>query len=441
MSLTYAKWREMIDASPVVRPERLIGTGGLVVLSPHPDDETLGASALIVGAAEAGRTVALVALTDGDGSHRNSASHPPERLAALREREQAAAMAALAPDAEILRLRLPDGASMHHPDFAGAAEKVAALCTRIGATALATTPPGDNHPDHDAAAALAARVCELLPGLRLLAFPIWSVRTDGAASAEAEDAAYVPFRLETPVERKAAALACHATQLGGVITDDPSGFTLPDWFLDHHSAPYEPVFWTRRRAPLPGPEHFRKLYGEDGDPWHVRSAPYERDKRAHVAESLAGSRFRSLLEMGCGEGHLTAKLAAVCDAALGVDLDAGIIARATAFHADVDNLSFAVAHLPDGFPDGTFDLFVLSEVLYFLDESGILALVRRMTDAAKPGATAVLVDWLGSTDTPLSGEDAADFFIAAAGAGWALVSTERQPGYRVDRLELHPALP
>ncbi|WMS44543.1 bifunctional PIG-L family deacetylase/class I SAM-dependent methyltransferase [Acuticoccus sp. MNP-M23] len=438
MSLTYADWRAMIAQAPVARPERLIGNGGLVVLSPHPDDETLGASGLIAGAHAAGRKVALVALTDGDGSHRGSRTHPPARLAALREREQAAAMDVLAPGTEILRLRLPDGASMHHADFGGAAESVAALCTRIGATALATTPPRDNHPDHDAAWALAAQVEQMLPGLRLLAFPIWSVRTEPEADATAERAAFIPFRLETPAQ-KSAALACHATQLGGVVTDDPSGFTLPDWFLSHHSAPHEPVFWSRKRAPLPGPAHFRKLYGDDGDPWHVRSAPYERDKRAHVAGSLGDAWYNSLLEMGCGEGHFTAMLAERCDRALGVDVDPGIIDRAAAWHAGQSNLSFALAHLPDQFPEGTFDLFVLSEVLYFLDENGIAALIRRMEQSAIKGATAVLVNWLGDTSAPLSGEMAADLFIAMVGEKWELTMTERRPGYRVDRLLLRPA--
>lgn len=43
-----------------------------LILSPHPDDETLGAGAVVSEAAKAGRLAGVAYLTDGGASHRLS---------------------------------------------------------------------------------------------------------------------------------------------------------------------------------------------------------------------------------------------------------------------------------------------------------------------------------------------------------------------------------
>ena len=65
---------------PVAPLEALVGDKGLVVVAPHPDDESLGCGGLIAEARRLGRAVRLVVVTDGCGSHTHSALYPPERL-------------------------------------------------------------------------------------------------------------------------------------------------------------------------------------------------------------------------------------------------------------------------------------------------------------------------------------------------------------------------
>ncbi|WP_062209814.1 bifunctional PIG-L family deacetylase/class I SAM-dependent methyltransferase [Aureimonas sp. AU12] len=429
----YGEWRARHEAAPVTDPLTLIGAGGLVVIAPHPDDESLGAAALITAAALGGRKVGLVALTDGEGSHRGSTEWPAERIAERRRSEQALALRELgAGEAEILRLALPDGASRWHPDFALAADAVAHLVDETGATALAATVGFDPHPDHEAAALLAEAVAALRPGLRILLYPVWSLRHPDDHPVEVE--ALHPFRLVTPLAEKARALARHETQMGGVVHDDPDGFTLPDWFLRHHQSPFESVFWRRRPGRPPGPEHFAALYAGNGDPWHARTAAYEIAKREAVLAFLGDARFGAALELGCGEGHLTAALAALCDRAHGLDGDAGIVSRATLAHDGVPGLGFTHGRLPADFPAGRYDLVVLSEVLYFLAEPEIEAVLASAAAQCEPGATMLLVNYLGPTDTPLSGDDAADFLIASAAHHWSLERSERAEHYRLDRL-------
>ena len=58
--------------------ERL-GDGGLVVIAPHPDDESLACGGLIAEAHAEGRPVRVVIVSDGTGSHPASKTYPRAR--------------------------------------------------------------------------------------------------------------------------------------------------------------------------------------------------------------------------------------------------------------------------------------------------------------------------------------------------------------------------
>ena len=84
---------EAVKALPVAPLATLVPEGrGLVVVAPHPDDESLGCGGLIVQALADGRAVRVVIVSDGCGSHPNSKAYPHERLRALRESETVAAL-------------------------------------------------------------------------------------------------------------------------------------------------------------------------------------------------------------------------------------------------------------------------------------------------------------------------------------------------------------
>ncbi|HTZ42978.1 MAG TPA: PIG-L family deacetylase [Jatrophihabitans sp.] len=139
----------------------------LVVVAPHPDDETLGCGGLLHDAARAGREVRLVAVTAGGGSHPGSTRWPPAELVARRRAERAAALARLGlPGCPVHELDLPDGAVTRHRDeLAGA---VRALC-RPGDVLVAPWRY-DGHPDHEATA---EAVLAAAPAGTVLQVPIW----------------------------------------------------------------------------------------------------------------------------------------------------------------------------------------------------------------------------------------------------------------------------
>jgi len=180
--------------------------------------------------------------------------------------------------------------------------------------------------------------------------------------------------------------------------------------------------------------HFARLYAASSDPWGFRTSGYERDKYAETLAALPAHRFRSALEVGCSIGELTRRLAPRCDRLLGLDLSDAALREAAAACAGLAGVAFRQATVPADWPDGPFDLVVLSEVLYFLVPDDLAVLARRCLDSLDPGGIVLLVDWTGPTDDPLSGDDAADLFIAHAAPSLRPVRQDRRPGYRLDLL-------
>ncbi len=210
--------------APFADLDAIVGTGGLVVLAPHPDDESLGCGALLRAAASAGRRVAVVVVTDGSRSHPSSPSVSADALAWLRAREVRSALAALHPDIALLELGYRDGEAPDGlPGAAVAAHAIAGAVDGVGATALVAAWRGDPHKDHAATAVLARRTLRLRPGLRLWSYPIWG-RFEPAS--EAAPKRIVRFDAGPNRAAKKAAIASHRTQMTRMIDDDPLGFMM-----------------------------------------------------------------------------------------------------------------------------------------------------------------------------------------------------------------------
>ena len=139
--------------------ERL-GDGGLVVIAPHPDDESLACGGLIAEAHAKGRPVRVVIVSDGTGSHPASKTYPRARLRELREHEAVEAVGELGlePGQQVVFLRLPD---RFVPSDGARAEKAIARIVKcveeVGARALFVTWRHDPHCDHQACYRIARR--------------------------------------------------------------------------------------------------------------------------------------------------------------------------------------------------------------------------------------------------------------------------------------------
>ena len=181
-------------------------------------------------------------------------------------------------------------------------------------------------------------------------------------------------------------------------------------------------------------DYFERLYGEDLDPWRFRTSPYERDKYQATLAALSRPRYGCGLEAGCSIGVFTRALAARCDRLLAIDVSDRALAQARHACAGIDGLKFRRAALPAEFPRATFDLIVLSEMLYYLSPADLDATAERSLDALRPGGEVLLCHWLGETDYPQSGDEAADRFIAATSGRLQVRFRRREPAYRLEVL-------
>ena len=124
-------------------------------------------------------------------------------------------------------------------------------------------------------------------------------------------------------------------------------------------------------------QHFDQLFADNDDPWAFRQRWYERRKRALTLALLTRARYASVFEPGCANGELSAELAPRCDQLLCCDT-----ARAAVSLAKTRLLGFAHARvqelrLPEQWPEGRFDLIVLSEWCYYLDTQDLHHLIDR----------------------------------------------------------------
>jgi cyclopropane fatty-acyl-phospholipid synthase-like methyltransferase len=185
-------------------------------------------------------------------------------------------------------------------------------------------------------------------------------------------------------------------------------------------------------------EHFQHIYQSNEDPWAFGTSPYEQAKYRRTLEALEGRHFTSGLEVGCSIGILTRMLAGHCDRLLGIDIVEQPLQAARVRCADLRHAHFQQMQVPGQWPDGCFDLIVFSEVLYFLNPADIEQCAQRAVASLLPDATVLLANWLGQSDDPCTGEEAADRFIAATRPVLQVDHADRQIGYRLDRLRKMP---
>jgi LmbE family N-acetylglucosaminyl deacetylase len=373
-------------------PLDLTGVRRLVVVAAHPDDESLGTGGLVARAVALGIPVTLVCATDGEGSHPDSPTHTPADLARRRTEEADRAARELGVDDAVLRLGLPDGGVGGHTDFL-----TTTLVELVGdgrSTVLAATWSEDGHPDHEAvgrAAATAARRTEAT----LWEYAVWFWHWAGPDDPRADRFRALPLT-ETDRAAKQRAIAAHTSQVTPLSTLAGDETLLPPEFLAHFDTPHEWFVVTRGRD---CPDHeLDRLHQRSADPWGVDSRWYEERKRALLLAMLPRPRFDRVLEVGCSTGALTEVLADRADHVLGVDRSPAALTAARRRLADRPGVELADMDLPTIWPEGVFDLVVVSEVGYFLSPAAADELAARTAASLAPDGVVVLCHWRHPVD-------------------------------------------
>ncbi|WP_245534546.1 bifunctional PIG-L family deacetylase/class I SAM-dependent methyltransferase [Sanguibacter keddieii] len=420
----------------------------VVVLAAHPDDETLGAAGLVHRLAATGARVTYVIASDGESSHPGSPTTTSTALARARREEVVAAVDQVAPGAAVHLLGLPDGGLREHravlratlDALVGAAS--AAVVTGERRSADSDIPPdegnpsvlvvapwaGDGHRDHRIAGEVAREVADAR-GLSLLEYPVWFWHW---ASPEDPDQPWTSMRrLDLDTDDLCArrrAMSEHRSQVAP-LSDQPGDEALlgPE-MLQHFDRPNE-VFVvhgaggasaasppdTARTASDSTPaaagstsslgeEFFDRFYAGKADPWGFESRWYEERKRAVTLASLPRQRFRSALEIGCSTGVLTAELADRSDSVLGVDIAAAPLEAARRRLGG--RARFEQLTTPDEWPEGEFDLVVLSEVGYYYGHDDLATMLDRAVGSLASDGVLLLCHWRHPVaEYPLGGDE------------------------------------
>lgn len=419
------EWDAAFRSAAVARAD--LGFASLLVVSAHPDDETLGVGGLMALAARRGAPVAVIVATDGEASHPDSPTRAPADLARVRREEVSAAVGMLAPDAVLEFLGIPDGALAEHPRIL--ADAVRKRLHALPQPALVVSPwAGDGHRDHRIAAEAAAAVCRQ-DGAAYRGYPIWLWHWGAPADAPwermerialdpptreakrratalhvSQTAAFSPAPGDEPVLH--AGMQAHFDRAFEILIDDAGvparTRRTPDAGAPSSgdAAPLAPVGIPTGPADSVGPSPgstprawFERFYERNEDPWGFDSRWYEVRKRELLLASLPRQRYDHGLELGCSTGALTVSLAERCDALLAVDFAEAALEAAAARLGDRGDVELRRAELPAQWPEGTYDLIVLSELGYYWDAVDLEHAIGRMLRSLRPGGHLVACHW------------------------------------------------
>jgi LmbE family N-acetylglucosaminyl deacetylase len=224
----HGAWLKLRHDAQRLDERKLIALSPILVVSPHQDDETLGCGGLLAMASRLGLRPRVAYLTDGSASHLDSATWPPDRLARTRRLEALSALAILGVGADDVHfLGWPDAAPLApgQPAYGRSLDRLADWAAAFAPASLWSPWRGERHCDHVAAADLALDLSRRLhPSPARMDYLVWGWTE--AALARAPAAAWA---LDCPdtTEARRRALACHRTQLDGVIVDARTSFQIP----------------------------------------------------------------------------------------------------------------------------------------------------------------------------------------------------------------------
>jgi LmbE family N-acetylglucosaminyl deacetylase len=219
----------------------------VVIIAPHPDDETLGCGGAIALLCQYNYDVSVLVISDGTLSHPNSQKYPAPALQSLREQETLDALSILGVNQKAVTfLRLKDGSvpTLTASDF----QKAKVLCRNYLQAVIPETIfipwRADPHSDHRATWQLIqAALLDSDMKLKCMEYPIWD--WDVQQQRQVPSLRQVlgwRLNIRPVLHLKKQAIAAYKSQLGQVIDDDPSGFCLTPELLTNFKRPWEVYF-------------------------------------------------------------------------------------------------------------------------------------------------------------------------------------------------------
>lgn len=236
----YPNWFEHPEAIPLLEIETLIRADfktPILIVAPHPDDETLGCGGAIALLRQFELSVEVLIVSDGTKSHPNSIAYPAPALRRLRERESLAALKILGIKPQAVTFwGLPDGAISNTKS---AIARCYSHLTNLKPATIFLPWRGDPHADHRASWQILTTACRhlALPP-RIIEYPIWD--WDDNQRGKLPDAVRVwRLNINKVLPLKTKAISQYRSQISDLIDDDPHGFRLTPQMLQNFTQPWE----------------------------------------------------------------------------------------------------------------------------------------------------------------------------------------------------------
>lgn len=179
--------------------------------------------------------------------------------------------------------------------------------------------------------------------------------------------------------------------------------------------------------------YFDRLYEQASDPWSLADRWYEERKYAVTTASLPRRRFRRAFEPGCSVGVLTEHLATRCDELIAADISSAPVIAARQRVERYPHVTVRRMHVPEQWPEGEFDLIVLSEIGYYQSPESLVALADRAINSLTDDGVLLAVHWRHPVaDYPLTGDEV--HAVIRGDRRLASLAEHVEPDFRLDLL-------
>jgi SAM-dependent methyltransferase len=130
--------------------------------------------------------------------------------------------------------------------------------------------------------------------------------------------------------------------------------------------------------------YFDQQWGGSDDPWDQVGRFSEQRKYDLTVASLPRPRYRRAFEPGCATGSLSERLAQRTDALISTDRHPVAVATAARRCGSLGHVEVRLLPIPEQWPEGTFDLVVMSEILYYFDPPTLEVVLSRARHSLDP---------------------------------------------------------
>ncbi|HZO22204.1 MAG TPA: class I SAM-dependent methyltransferase [Steroidobacteraceae bacterium] len=154
----------------------------------------------------------------------------------------------------------------------------------------------------------------------------------------------------------------------------------------------------RFRQQGPGGSPFDHLYAETDDPFgaELPQYRYQQRKYACLLSMLPQRRYRNILDVGCGLGTFTRKLAPFGEQVLGTDISGEAISQARRLSFGHSNITYAQRDMLDApATESGFDLIIIADTLYYINPRtpvALQALAQTFASKLTPGGLILIVN-------------------------------------------------